>query len=202
MREASRTGARIALHLIRAVGWVVRHARALIFGLALATVMATNAAAEERRPAQVPPAAAPQQPQLPIGLEQALYLIRSTLLALNDANRTGNYTVLRDLASPDFQVRNSAADLSDSFSDLRRRHFDLFSVALAAPQLGAAPALDNNGMLRLIGIFPTRPSQINFDLLFQNTGGQWRLFSISVATPQVAAQPEPQKALPQKAAPR
>ena len=138
----------------------------------------------------------------PVSLEQALYLIRSTLLALNDANRTGNYTVLRDLASPDFQARNSAADLSENFSDLRRRHFDLFSVALAAPQLSAAPALDNSGMLRLTGIFPTRPSQINFDLLFQNTGGQWRLFGISVATPQVAAQPEPPKAPPQKTAPR
>jgi hypothetical protein len=179
-------------------------ARALIIGLALAVVTATNVATEERRPAQAPPAAAPQQPQFPVSLEQALYLIRSTLLALNDANRTGNYTVLRDLASPDFQARNSAADLSENFSDLRRRHFDLFSVALAAPQLSAAPALDNNGMLRLTGIFPTRPSQINFDLLFQNTGGQWRLFGISVATPQVAAQPqaEPPKPAPPAAPPK
>ena len=44
-------------------------------------------------------------------------------------------------------------------------------------------------MLRLTGAFPTRPLQINFDLLFQNVGGQWRLFGISVATPQVPAQP-------------
>ena len=127
---------------------------------------------------------------MPVSLEQALYLIRSTLLTLNDANRTGNYTVLHDLASPEFQARNTAADLSNSFADLRRRHFDLFSVALAAPQLSALPVLDGNGMLRLTGFFPTRPLQINFDLLFQNTGGQWRLFGISVATPQVAAQPE------------
>jgi len=177
------------------------HARALIIGLALISVTATSAAAEEQRPAQAPAAAAPQQPQLPVSLEQALYLIRSTLLALNDANRTGNYTVLHDLTAPDFQARNTAADLSDSFADLRRRHFDLFSVALAAPQLSAPPALDGNGMLRLTGFFPTRPAQINFDLLFQNTGGQWRLFGISVATPQVAAQPQPPQAEPPKAAP-
>ena len=43
-------------------------------------------------------------------------------------------------------------------------------------------------MLRLTGYFPTRPLQINFDLIFQNVGGQWRLFGISVATPQA---PEP-----------
>jgi len=165
------------------------HLRALIIGLALVAVTASTVATEEQRPAQAAPAH--QQQQLPVSLEQALYLIRSTLLTLNDANRTGNYTVLRDLASPDFQAKNTAADLSDSFADLRRRHFDLFSVALAAPQLATAPALDGNGMLRLTGFFPTRPLQINFDLLFQNAGGQWRLFGISVATPQVAAQPAP-----------
>ena len=173
-------------------GRLITFARALILGLLLLPVTAISVATEEHHPAQAPaPAAAPQQQQLAVSLEQALYLIRSTLLTLNDANRTGNYTVLRDLASPDFQNKNTAADLSDSFADLRRRHFDLFSVALAAPQLAAAPALDGNGMLRLTGFFPTRPQQINFDLLFQNVAGQWRLFGISVATPQVSAQPAP-----------
>jgi hypothetical protein len=175
------------------------HLRPLIIGLMLVLLWAANAIAEEARP--TPPAPAPQQQQqLPVSLEQALYLIRSTLLSLNDANRTGNYTVLRDLAAPDFQAKNTAADLAQVFSDLRRRNFDLFSVALAAPQLSAPPALDGSGMLRLTGAFPTRPLQINFDLLFQNVGGQWRLFGISVATPQVPAQ-QPQAEAPKNAAP-
>ena len=135
---------------------------------------------------------APSAQNLPVSVEQAFYLIRSTLLTLNDANRSGNYSVLRDLAAPDFQARNSPADLAESFSDLRRRKFDLFAVALAAPELTAAPALDGKGMLRLTGHFPTRPLQIDFDLLFQNVGTQWRLFGISVATPAApAAQAQP-----------
>ena len=130
---------------------------------------------------------APVAEKLPVGVEQAFYLIRSTLLTLNDANRSGNYSVLRDLAAPDFQARNSAADLADSFADLRRRKFDLFAAALVAPELTATPALDGKGMLRLTGHFPTRPQQIDFDLLFQNVGTQWRLFGIAVATPPAAA---------------
>jgi hypothetical protein len=178
------------------------HLRALTIGLSLLSATATTVAPEEQRSAQ-PAAVAPQQQQLPVSLEQALYLIRSTLLSLNDANRTGNYTVLRDLSAPDFQAANTAADLAQNFTDLRRRKFDLFSVALAAPQLTAPPALDGNGMLRLAGFFPTRPQQINFDLLFQNAGGQWRLFGLSVSTPQVSAQPQPEapKAAPPPAAP-
>jgi len=128
------------------------------------------------------------QPQVQVSVEQALYLIRSTLLTLNDANRSGNYTVLRDLAAPDFQAKNTAADLALIFSDLRQRKFDLFAVALAAPQLTAAPVLDANKMLRLTGFFPTRPAQINFDLVYRNVGGQWQLFGIAVATPPAQSQ--------------
>jgi hypothetical protein len=125
-----------------------------------------------------------QQPAMPVSTEQALYLIRSTLLTLNDANRSGNYTVLRDLAAPDFQARNTAADLSQIFSDLRRRNFDLYGAALLAPQLTAVPALDQRGFLHLAGYFPTKPQQINFDLRFQNVANQWRLYGISISTPQ------------------
>jgi len=115
---------------------------------------------------------------------QALYLVRATLLTLNDANRSGNYTVLRDLAAPDFQAKNTSADLAQIFTDLRRRNFDLFAVALLAPQFTTPPAKDSSGRLRLTGAFPTRPLQITFDLTFQVVGGEWRLFAISVSTPQ------------------
>ena len=56
-------------------------------------------------------------------------------------------------------------------------------------------------MLRLTGAFPTRPQQINFDLLFQHVGGQWRLFGISVATPQVPVQ-QPQAEAPKAPPPK
>lgn len=159
------------------------------FGLALAVVVAVSPSVSRQAMAEDDKAAArPQQPQLPVSAEQALYLIRSTLLTLNDANRTGNYSVLRDLAAPEFQAKNTAADLALGFTDLRRRNFDLFSVALAAPQLSTPPYLDPNKMLRLTGFFPTRPLQINFDLTFQNVSNQWRPFAISVATPQAPAE--------------
>ena len=91
--------------------------------------------------------------------------------------------MLRDLAAPDFQARNTAADLSLSFTDLRRRNFDLYGAALLAPQLTAVPAFDQRGFLHLTGFFPTRPQQINFDLLFQDVANQWRLFGIAINTP-------------------
>lgn len=160
-----------------------------VFALALLLSCTIDAAmAQQKTPEPVP-----AQPSLPVTLEKALYLIRSTLLTLNDANRTGNYTVLRDLAAPDFQARNTAADLGLNFLDLRRRNFDLYGAALLAPQFSDAPALDQRGMLRLAGYIPTRPQQIQFDLTFQVVAGQWRLFAIAIATPEsAAAQPQAQ----------
>jgi hypothetical protein len=143
-----------------------------------------------------------QQSALPVSLEQALYLIRSTLVTLNDANRSGNYTVLRDLASPGFQANNTAADLSLIFADLRKRNVDLHAVAITAPQLSTAPHIDNNKMLRLTGYFPTQPLQINFDLLFQNVAGHWRLFGVSVSTSQAAPQQPAASPKPATPAPR
>jgi hypothetical protein len=147
------------------------------------------AGAQKSAPAAKPAPAAAPQPSLPVGIEQSLYLIRSTLLTLNDANHSGNYTVMRDLAAPDFQARNTAADLSQIFSDLRRRNFDLYGAALLAPQLTAAPALDADKRLHLTGFFPTRPQQISFDLSFEVVSGQWRLFGIAIATPDASALP-------------
>ena len=155
---------------------------------AFALLLLWSAASDDARAAdkaKAQPAEKAQRlaPALPVSLEQALYLIRSTLLTLNDANRSGNYTVLHDLAAPDFQANNTAADLGQNFADLRYRNFDLYGAALLAPQFTETPSIDQYGMLRLAGYFPTQPQQIKFDLAFQVVAGQWRLFAIAVATP-------------------
>lgn len=134
------------------------------------------------KPTPSKPAPAASTPGGSIPLEQALYLIRTTLLTLNDANRSGNYTVLRDLAAPGFQAKNSAADLGAIFQDIRARKVDLGGAALLSPQLASPPAAQD-GRLRLSGTIPTEPLLIAFDLLFDNIGGQWRLFGIGISTP-------------------
>jgi hypothetical protein len=119
----------------------------------------------------------------PLNSRQAIYLVRSTLMTLNDANRSGNYSLLRDLAGPDFQARNSATDLAQDFADLRRRKFDLFATALLDPQFTEDPILDANGCLQPVGHFSTSPLRIRFAMNFQPADEEWRLLSLSLATP-------------------
>jgi len=120
-----------------------------------------------------------------------LILIRTTLLALDQANKTGNYTVLRDLGAPDFQA-NSAAQLAEIFAQQRRDNVDLSGVAVIDPQLTLLPQIEANGMMRMAGFFPSVPTQVNFELLFAPVGGRWRLFGLSVSFGQAApAAPQP-----------
>jgi hypothetical protein len=117
-----------------------------------------------------------------------IILIRSALLALDQANKTGNYTVLRDLGAPGFQS-NTAARLGDIFASQRRDNVDLSGVAAIDPQLSLLPEIDANGMMHMGGFFPSVPTQVNFELAFAPVNGQWRLFGLSVNLGQAAPTP-------------
>lgn len=104
-----------------------------------------------------------------------------TLLALSQANLTGNYTVLRELGSPEFQNANTSAKLAMVFAGPREQKLDLTFVVLATPQLSEPPRLDEKGTLRVVGYYPTRPLQVNFDLSFQAVAGTWRHSEIALA---------------------
>jgi hypothetical protein len=146
--------------------------------------------APKQQPQQQPAAAKPAQ----IDRNGVLILIRETLLALDQANKTGNYTVLRDLGSPDFQA-NSAARLAEIFAQQRRDNVDLSGVAVIDPQLTLLPQIEANGMMHMAGFFPSVPTQVNFELGYAPVNGRWRLFALSIsfgqATPAAPQPPAP-----------
>ena len=135
---------------------------------ALAALLAAGAIgaglAQDAKPAQEPK---PAQ----IDRNGVLILIRSSLLALDQANKTGNYTVLRDLGAPGFQATNTAARLGEIFASLRRDKIDLSGVAVLDPQLTLLPQIESNGMMHMSGFFPSVPAQVKFELRLCAGGG-------------------------------
>ena len=123
--------------------------------------------------------------------DKIVLLVRTTLLTLNDALQTGNYSVLRERGSPNFQAAATAAQLAEAFAKLRAMQLDLFGVAMSVPQLVVAPSIDAQNRLRISGIYPGQGLQLNFDLQYEPVAGQWRLFAIAVnpVTVAVASQP-------------
>jgi hypothetical protein len=147
---------------------------------ALALLLAIGAPADAQQQAR--PAI-----QSPADRELITILLRTTLVALHQANITGNYTILRELAAPGFQQNNTAADLALIFAPLRRQNIELAAAALLQPQFTQDPVIDQQNMLRISGTLPTKPVGITFDLAFQAVSGAWRLFGISVQPAKAAA---------------
>jgi hypothetical protein len=118
-------------------------------------------------------------PTIPDDVRLAL-MIRNAVIALNQANITGNYTVLREMGTGNFQMTNTPAHLAEVFATLRSRKIDMTPVMVFNPKLTTAPALDGQ-VLRLTGYFPTTPEQVQFDLAYQHAGDQWLLAGISIS---------------------
>jgi hypothetical protein len=147
--------------------------------LLLAQSAFDSAAAQPR--AAAPAQAAPAQPAA-AAFDPTLVnkLVWSTMAAVDQANQTGNYSVLRDLGSPSFQAGNSAATLGGVFAELRAQQVDLSYALVLTPSYEFPPAINQQGLLRARGVFPLRPTAIGFDMLFQNVNGQWRIFGLAV----------------------
>ena len=154
-------------------------------------VLPQDMAIAQTQDADKPPAPKPA----PIDRNGVLILIRSALLALDQANKTGNYTVLRDLGAPGFQV-NTAARLAEIFARQREQNLDLSGVAVIDPQLSLLPQIEPNGMMHMAGSFPSIPSPVDFELVFASVNGQWRLFGISVSIGHTASTPAAQAGSP------
>lgn len=110
----------------------------------------------------------------------ATALIRDVLAAVNHGNWTGNYTVLRDYAAPEFAQANDPTRLAGLFTDIRAEGLDLLPVMTADPVLLDTQLSDSGRELRLTGYFPLQPRHVSFDLIFGLEGRRWLLLGVSV----------------------
>ena len=159
------------------------------------TPAATPAPATAAKPgttaAGTPAAATP-----PLSLSQSdqllvVTLLRTTLVAVYQADVTGNYTVLGDLGAPGFHDKYSATALADVFAPIRTRNIDLSQVVVLDPHLAVAK-INDQGMLDVAGSLATLPVPVNFEILYQGVANSWQLFGVQIVpvdAAQVATQP-------------
>lgn len=178
------------------LGMPGRIAPAFLFSLAAIAAPIDPAIAQLQPNATVlpPPANRP----VPDALELSK-LIWSHILAVDHANRSGNYSVLRDISAQGFQINNDAARLAQIFSGLRANRIDLSNALLVPPTYTSAPQLVQADVFRTTGLFQIRPTTIQFDMYFQWEQGRWKLYGIDLqplqmvsAMPGPAASPPPQ----------
>lgn len=154
-----------------------------VTGLLLASASLTGAPAQAQPAPMTTSAAGPdasdrQSAEMP-SAQVLTILVQSTLGSLNDANLTGDYSVLIKRGSAAFQRANSNDDLLRGFGQFRDSGIDLSPSVIYPIVWSQAPTLDGNS-LRLVGAIDSRPQAILFDLGYMLEDGKWRLAAISV----------------------
>lgn len=119
--------------------------------------------------------AVPSRPEL-------LQLLHLTLVSLDLANRTGNYTVFRQMAAPSFQDANSVEKLAARFKAWRQAGIDLTALVLREPKFTRAPAVDEHGLLTLTGLLPGPTQQVKFALTYARDDRDWKLYALTLTT--------------------
>lgn len=107
-------------------------------------------------------------------------LVKSSLLSLNDANVTGNYSVLHAKLSKPFREQFPPERLKETFREFSQSNADFDVIAAMKPAYAPPPVVDGDGKLVVKGSFPTEPSRLLFELEFIPSDGEWKLIRIHV----------------------
>ena len=150
----------------------LRSIRIVFFNLALVFLVV---------PATVPSAKSQEMQSNTIDPILAEVLVRDILVAVNHANWTGNYTVLRDLASPNFSIVNDPLKLAAIFEPIRAQQLDLRPVLAVPAVFEKNIIVEPSNQLLLTGYFPTLPRHIRFELIFEPISKHWRLLGVGIA---------------------
>jgi len=142
-----------------------------LFGAKALSVLAAVLAMSSFNPAYSAP--------VPTDDEQEV-LIKTTLMTFNDANLTGNYSILFDKASKPFRTQLSVEKLAESFKASRTNKIDLSSIVSSDMDSTNKATIDGDGVLNLKGRFKDDDKRIRFDLNFVNEGGSWKMLGINV----------------------
>jgi hypothetical protein len=114
------------------------------------------------------------------GAPQQETLIKTALLTLNDANVTGNYTVLHAKLAKKFRDQITPHKLKLAFKSFADQKIDWDLIAARVPVAASEAKIDNRGALILRGYFDTRPSRVNYELDFMISEGEWKPIMLNV----------------------
>jgi hypothetical protein len=142
-----------------------RHALALAGAIAVALLLGMPAGAADR----VPSATAQE------------VLIKTSLLTLNDAIVSGNYTVLHAKLAKPFREQFDPDRLKQAFKSFADQKIDMAAISAAPPVATDDTRIDDRGALLLRGRFEVDRSRLAYELDFLPSEGEWKPISLHVS---------------------
>ncbi|HEY7608256.1 MAG TPA: hypothetical protein VIF14_03410 [Alphaproteobacteria bacterium] len=107
-------------------------------------------------------------------------MVKAALMTFNDANLTGNYTVMSARLHPEFRQQVPPDRLASIFAAFRTNKISIAPLLAHKLVFSEPPSIDTNGLLIAKGQLETRPWRTTFDLAWRRDGDQWWLWKINV----------------------
>lgn len=142
----------------------LRRARALAGALALALLFAMPAGAAETVPS-------PAKQEI---------LIKTSLLTLNDAIVSGNFTVLHAKLAKPFREQFEPEQLKQAFKSFTDQKIDMAAISAEAPVATDDAQIDDRGALLLRGRFDVGRSRVAYALDFFPSEGEWKPLGLHI----------------------
>jgi hypothetical protein len=109
-------------------------------------------------------------------------LARESILALDQALKTDNFTAFHLNLSQVWQQQTTPRQLKKDFKALLEpKALDLSTINNLVPVLTTEPYLDENGWLQFDGLYPSEPNNIKFELGYVLENNEWKLVKIRVS---------------------
>jgi len=157
--------------------------KTISFYLALSIIFSTSAALGQDKPSsQSAPTLATGASAIP-SASSLTDLTRSTMSLVNEGSKDGNFTGLYAQFSPTVQKNVDQKKLNEALANFRDRKIDLSGISTTEPIFFESPQIDQQGVLKLVGMFPTQPRMVRFSLGYRQIDGKWLLELFTVDTP-------------------
>ena len=120
-----------------------------------------------------------QSPNVPSERELKA-LTRDSLLAFNRAVQAQDFTGFHKQISALWREEITPAKLKSIFQTFIEQEIDIAAVAQLEPVFDKPAAIDADGVLILVGRYPTTPTEVEFRLQYVNEKAAWKLLGIKV----------------------
>lgn len=107
-------------------------------------------------------------------------LVTRSLLDFNAAVQKKDFTAFHANLSSAMQQKYTAEQVQGVFHKFITEGINLAPIEGVTPEFEPGPKLNDRGALEVKGHYPTKPSQVMFDLRFVRERGAWRIITINV----------------------
>lgn len=112
--------------------------------------------------------------------EELRALVRDSLLRFNEAIRSKSFDAFYDSVSRKWQNQLTKGQLQRAFQPFVDKGVDISGIQHLDCTYDVAPEVGTDGLLTIIGEYPTQPYKVHFTLRFFYELPNWKLFGVEV----------------------